>query len=233
MSWLNRREMLAVVGATSGAAMLGATASVARAESALPALGYAFDALEPYIDARTMEIHYTKHHQAYLNNLTKALADHPALQSQPLEKLLANLDAVPEAIRTTVRNNGGGHLNHSLFWRMMAPGGGKQDRGAIGQAIDATFGDFDSFKEKFATAAGTRFGSGWAWLVYDGGKLEIVSTANQDSPVSDGKIPLLGLDVWEHAYYLNFQNRRADYVTAWWNVVNWDFVNQLYANARA
>lgn len=233
MTWLNRREMLAVMGVTSGVAMLGATSGVAHAQATLPALGYSFDALEPYIDAQTMEIHYTKHHQAYLNNLTKALADHPDLQNQPLEKLLADLDAVPESIRTTVRNNGGGHLNHSLFWRMMAPGGGKQDRGAVGQAIQSTFGSDEGFKEKFAAAAGSRFGSGWAWLVYDDGKLEIMSTANQDSPVSSGKTPLLGLDVWEHAYYLNYQNRRADYVAAWWNVVNWDFVNQLFANARA
>ena len=233
MNWLNRREMMAVMGAAGTTLMFGATAqSATAAEATLPELGYAFGALEPYIDAKTMEIHHGKHHQAYINNLNKALADQPALKAMPLEKLLANLDTVPESIRTTVRNNGGGHLNHSLFWRMMTPGGGKQDRAAIGQAINSTFGSFDSFKEKFAAAAAGQFGSGWAWLVANNGKLEIVSTPNQDTPVSMGKVPLLGVDVWEHAYYLNYQNRRADYVTAWWNVVNWDFVNQLFTHAK-
>lgn len=224
--------MMAVMGAAGTTLMFGATAQSAKADATLPELGYAFDALEPYIDAKTMEIHHGKHHQAYINNLNKALADQPDLKAMPLEKLLANLDSVPESIRNTVRNNGGGHLNHSLFWRMMTPGGGKMDRGAVGQAIDSTFGNFDSFKEKFAAAAAGQFGSGWAWLVASNGKLEIVSTPNQDSPVSTGKVPLLGVDVWEHAYYLNYQNRRPDYVAAWWNVVNWDFVNQLFTHAK-
>lgn len=232
MTWLNRREMMAIVGAAGTTAIFGATAQSAMADATLPELGYAFDALEPYIDAKTMEIHHGKHHQAYINNLNKALADHADLQAMPLEKLLADLDSVPEAIRTTVRNNGGGHLNHSLFWRMMTPDGGKQDRGGIGRAIDSTFGSFENFQEKFAATAAGQFGSGWAWLVASDGKLEVVGTANQDTPVSMGKTPLLGVDVWEHAYYLNYQNRRPDYVKAWWNVVNWDFVNQLFNYAK-
>ncbi len=197
----------------------------------LPKLPYETNALEPHIDAKTMEIHHGKHHQAYINNLNKALADHPQLQAMPLDQLLANLNNVPEAIRTTVRNNGGGHFNHSLFWRMMTPGGGQQSRGAVGQAIDATFGSFDNFKETFEAAATCQFGSGWAWLVANNGQLQVVGTANQDNPVSMGMIPLLGVDVWEHAYYLKYQNKRADYVSSWWNVVNWEFVNQLYARA--
>lgn len=233
MNSLNRRDVMMLAGACGVTAMFGATASSALAEATLPTLGYAADALEPYIDARTMEIHHGKHHQAYINNLNKALADHPTLQTMPLEKLLADLPSVPEAIRTTVRNNGGGHLNHSLFWRMMAPGGGKQSRGAIGAAIDSTFGSFENFQTALSTAAMGQFGSGWAWLVLNDGKLEVVSTANQDTPISMGKTPLLGVDVWEHAYYLKYQNLRADYVKAWWNVVNWDFVNQLFTAAKA
>lgn len=233
MSRLNRREMLALTSAAGATVILGASASTARAEATLPTLPYAVDALEPHIDARTMEIHHTRHHQAYINNLNKALADHPQLQAMPLDKLLANLNDVPESIRTTVRNNGGGHLNHSLFWRMMTPNGGQQNRGPVGQAIDATFGSFDNFKQTFQAAATGQFGSGWAWLAVGNGKLQVVGTANQDNPVSMGMIPLLGVDVWEHAYYLKYQNKRADYVSAWWNVVNWEFVNQLYTQANS
>lgn len=230
MSIFNRRDVLRMVGAAGAVTVLGTAASGARAaEATLPELGYPKNALEPHIDTMTMEIHHGKHHQGYVNNLNNALADHPQLQQMPLDKLLADLDSVPESIRTAVRNNGGGHLNHSLFWRMMTPGG-KQDRGAVGQAIDSTFGSFDNFKQAFAAAAGGQFGSGWAWLVASGGKLEVLSTANQDNPVSLGKTPLLGVDVWEHAYYLKYQNMRASYVEAWWNVVNWDFVNQLFAS---
>ncbi len=232
MSILNRREIMTLAGAAGVTAMFGATARSASAAATLPDLLYAKDALEPYIDAKTMEIHHDRHHQGYVNNLNNALADHPQLQEMPLDKLLADLDAVPESIRTAVRNNGGGHLNHSLFWRMMAPGGGEKDRGAIGAAIDSTFGSQENFQQTLGAAAAGQFGSGWAWLVASKGKLEVISTANQDSPVSLGKMPLLGVDVWEHAYYLKYQNKRADYVTAWWNVVNWDFVNQLFSQAK-
>ena len=231
MSNLNRREVMALAGACGVTAMFGASARPALAAATLPELGYAFNALEPYIDAKTMEIHHGKHHQAYINNLNKALADFPQLDAMPLEKLLADLDGLPESIRTAVRNNGGGHLNHSLFWRMMKPAGGGA-RGAIGQAIDSTFGNFENFQTTFTTTALGQFGSGWAWLVASGDKLEVVGTPNQDTPVSMGKTPLLGIDVWEHAYYLKYQNLRGDYVKAWWNVVNWDFVNQLFANAK-
>lgn len=233
MSSLNRRELMAVAGACGVTAVFGATARPALAEATLPKLGYAADALEPYIDARTMEIHHGKHHQTYITNLNKALADQPKLQAMPLEKLLADLASVPEAIRTAVRNNGGGHLNHSLFWQMMAPGGGKQAKGAIGAAIDSTFGSFENLQQAVLTAATGQFGSGWAWLVANGNKLEVMATPNQDTPISQGKKPLLGVDVWEHAYYLKYQNLRADYVKAWWNVVNWDFVNKLFAEAKA
>ncbi len=233
MSRLNRREMLALTSAAGATVILGASETPAMAEASLPQLPYALDALEPHIDAQTMEIHHSRHHQAYINNLNNALADHPQLKEMPLDQLLADLNQVPEAIRTTVRNNGGGHLNHSLFWRMMAPGGGEQDRGAIGQAIDSTFGSFDNFQQTFAGAAAGQFGSGWAWLVASNGKLEVLGTANQDNPISSGKAPLLGVDVWEHAYYLKYQNKRPDYVSAWWNVVNWEFVNQLYARVNS
>jgi Fe-Mn family superoxide dismutase len=231
---LNRRDLISSVGVASAAAMLASTSQTASAaEAKLPELDYAKDALEPHIDAQTMEIHHGKHHQAYINNLNKALADHPQLQSKPIEELLANLDSVPESIRTTVRNNGGGHLNHTLFWKMMAPNGGNQDRGQVGKAIDSTFGGFEKFQQAFAAAAAGQFGSGWAWLVASNGKLEIMATANQDTPVSKGMSPLLGVDVWEHAYYLKYQNLRANYVTAWWNVVNWSFVNELFAKAKS
>jgi len=191
----------------------------------LPPLPYAFDALEPHIDARTMEIHHGKHHQAYITNVNAALEAHPDLLKKPVEELVAGLNSLPEAVRTAVRNNGGGHANHSLFWTIMGPGKGGEPGGALGKAIAATFGDFAAFKDAFAKAAMGRFGSGWAWLVSDkSGKLQVVSTANQDSPLTDGATPILALDVWEHAYYLNYQNRRADYVAAWWNVVDWENV---------
>jgi superoxide dismutase, Fe-Mn family len=199
----------------------------------LPALPYPLEALEPHIDRLTMEIHHGKHHNAYVSNLNKALEAAPALAGKSIEELLANnLAAVPENIRTAVRNNGGGHFNHSLFWRMMAPGGGGAPVGNLAQAIDGTFGGFTSFREKFGQAATTRFGSGWAWLVGAGGKLDIVSTANQDSPVSEGKAVILGLDVWEHAYYLKYQNRRPDYIAAWWNVVNWHEIENRFNAAK-
>jgi len=190
----------------------------------LPALSYAYDALEPHIDARTMEIHHTKHHQAYVNNLNAALEKAPELQGKSLDDLMRGINSVPEAVRTAVRNNGGGHWNHSLFWELMGPNKGGEPTGALADAIKQSFGDFSKLKEQFATAATGRFGSGWAWLVNDGGKLSITSTPNQDNPLMDGKRAILGLDVWEHAYYLKYQNRRPDYITAWWNVVNWDAV---------
>lgn len=197
----------------------------------LPGLPYAFDALEPHIDARTMEIHHTKHHQAYINNVNAALESHPDLLAKPVETLVAELNSLPEAVRTAVRNNGGGHANHSLFWKVMGPGKGGEPKGDVAKAIESSFGDFGAFKDAFGKAAMGRFGSGWAWLVSDkAGKLQVVSTANQDSPLTDGLKPVLGLDVWEHAYYLNYQNRRADYVAAWWNVVNWDEVASLFGS---
>ena len=195
----------------------------------LPVLPYAYDALEPHIDARTMEIHHSKHHAAYVTNLNNALADQPGLAKKSIEAILADLQQVPEAIRMAVRNHGGGHLNHSMFWQMMAPGKGGAPSGAVAKAIDKGFGSFDSFKDGFSKAAMGRFGSGWAWLVKDKtGGLQVVSTANQDSPVSDGLKPVLAIDVWEHAYYLKYQNRRADYVAAWWNVVDWGQVARLF-----
>lgn len=187
----------------------------------LPPLPYPYTALEPHIDARTMEIHHTKHHQAYITNLNAALEKAPELKQKSLEDLLRGIQQVPEAIRTAVRNHGGGHANHTLFWQIMAPKGGGKPSGPLAEGINAAFGGFDAFKEKFAAAAAGRFGSGWAWLLVDKGKLTIESTANQDSPLMEGKAPILGLDVWEHAYYLLYQNRRPDYITAWWNVVNW------------
>jgi Fe-Mn family superoxide dismutase len=197
----------------------------------LPKLPYGRDALEPHIDARTMEIHHTKHHQAYIDNLNKALESQPELQKKSVEELLRGIQSVPEAIRTAVRNHGGGHANHSLFWQVMSPDGGGNPTGALAKAIDGALGSFDSFKEKFTAAAVGRFGSGWGWLAVKGGKLEVLSTANQDSPLMDGATPLLGVDVWEHAYYLNYQNRRPDYVKAWWNVVNWEEVARRHAEA--
>jgi Fe-Mn family superoxide dismutase len=197
----------------------------------LPALPYAFDALEPHIDTATMQIHHGKHHQAYVNNLNAALDKHPELHGKSLEDILANLNSVPEAIRGAVRNNGGGHWNHSLFWTLMAPAGGGDPTGALGTAISSSFGGFDKFKEQFAAAGVSRFGSGWAWLVRKGSALSITSSPNQDNPLMDGvesRDILLGLDVWEHAYYLKYQNRRPDYIGAWWNVVNWKAVSERY-----
>jgi superoxide dismutase, Fe-Mn family len=190
----------------------------------LPKLPYAVDALEPYIDAQTMTIHHTKHHQTYITNLNAALEKHPELAKKSLEDLLSDLNAVPEDIRTTVRNHGGGTWNHNLFWEIMAPKAAVTPSAELQKALDAAFGSFDTFKSEFEKAANGRFGSGWAWLVKKGDGLSIVSTANQDNPLSDGSTPILGLDVWEHAYYLKYQNRRAEYVSSWWNVVNWENV---------
>jgi len=192
----------------------------------LPKLPYPSNALEPHIDAKTMEIHHGKHHNAYVTNLNAALEKAPELQSKSLEELVKGINSVPEAIRTAVRNNGGGHLNHSMFWQIMAPNAGGAPTGAIADAINSSFGGFDKFKEQFKAAAVGRFGSGWAWVVDNGGKLAIESTPNQDNPMMDGKKPVFGIDVWEHAYYLKYQNRRPDYIDAWWNVVNWAEINK-------
>lgn len=199
----------------------------------LPPLPYGFDALEPHMDAKTMEIHHDKHHAAYVNNLNKALESHPDLAGKPIDALLREISAVPEDIRTAVRNNGGGHANHSLFWTLLSGKGGGKPGGELAAAIDAAFGSFDAFKEKFAGAGATRFGSGWAWLVVgSNGQLHVYSTANQDSPYMEGHTPVLGLDVWEHAYYLKYQNRRPDYIAAFWNVVNWEQAGKNYAAAK-
>jgi Fe-Mn family superoxide dismutase len=199
----------------------------------VPPLPYAFDALEPYIDKLTMEIHHDKHHGAYVTNLNKALESAPDLQNKTVEELLANNCAiVPENIRTAVRNNGGGHINHSMFWQIMAPKAGGNPSGNVAQAINSAFGSFDQFKEKMNAAGVGRFGSGWAWLVKSGGKVEIISTANQDSPVMEGKFPVMGVDVWEHAYYLKYQNRRPEYLGAWWNVVNWPEIEKRFNSAK-
>jgi Superoxide dismutase len=199
----------------------------------LPPLPYDYNALEPHIDEQTMRIHHDKHHAAYVNNLNAALEGHPDLAQKSIEELLQNLDSVPENIRTAVRNNGGGHYNHTLFWEIMKPGGAKEPSGELAAAINEAFGSFEAFKEAFSKAAATRFGSGWAWLVVTkDGKLAVTSTPNQDTPVMDGDPPILGLDVWEHAYYLKYQNRRPDYIAAWWNVVNWDEVAARYQAAR-
>ena len=194
----------------------------------LPELPYAYDALEPHFDKETMNIHHTKHHNTYITNVNNALEGNEELLSKSVEELISNLDAVPEDKRTAVRNNGGGHANHSLFWELLSPNGGGNPTGALAEAIDKKFGSFDAFKEEFAKAGATRFGSGWAWLVLNNGELEVTSTPNQDSPLMEGKTPLLGLDGWEHAYYLNYQNRRPDYIAAFWNVVNWDEVAKRY-----
>ena len=199
----------------------------------LPELPYAFDALEPHIDTTTMQIHHGKHHQAYVNNLNAALDKHPELHEKSLEDILANLSGVPEAVRGAVRNNGGGHWNHSMFWTIMAPSGGGDPTGALGTAITATFETFAKFKEQFAAAGVSRFGSGWAWLIRKGSTLSITSTPNQDNPLMDGVAArdiILGLDVWEHAYYLKYQNKRPDYIGAWWNVVNWKAVSERYGS---
>ena len=198
----------------------------------LPPLPYAFDALEPHIDARTMEIHHDKHHAAYINNLNAALKDHPELAAKPVNELIADLSAVPEAIRPAVRNNGGGHSNHTFFWEIMGPGKGGAPVGTLAEAITKTFGSYDEFKAKFEEAGVKRFGSGFVWLIVNKqGQLEIISLPNQDSPYMDGNKPVIANDVWEHAYYLNYQNRRPDYLKAWWNVVNWDHAEQNYLTA--
>ena len=198
----------------------------------LPALPYAFDALEPYIDARTMEIHHGKHHQAYVNNLNAALEKHPELQGKSIEQLVRDPASLPDDVQTAIRNNGGGHYNHSIFWTVMSPNGGGEPTGALAQAIKDAFGDFTTFRDKFSQAAATRFGSGWAWLGLKGGKLGVISMPNQDAPLMEGLAPILGLDVWEHAYYLKYQNRRPEYISNWWNVVNWDEVARRYEEAR-
>ena len=200
----------------------------------LPSLPYAMNALEPHIDAATMELHHGKHHATYVKNLNEALEGQSNLLNMPIDELMQNLDLVPEEVRTKVQNNGGGHANHSLFWQLMSPDGGGEPEGALAEAIAGSFGSFTTFKKEFAEAATGRFGSGWAWLVSEGGaKLAITSTANQDTPLMQGKTPILGLDVWEHAYYLKYQNRRPEYIEAWWNVVNWPRVAELCAHAQA
>lgn len=199
----------------------------------LPPLPYAFDALEPYIDAETMQIHHDKHHKAYVDNANKLLADQPELQKLSPEEMIKNLSKAPEAIRTGLRNNAGGHVNHTFFWQELKPGGGGKPTGKIAEAITKKFGSFEEFQKQFNDAATKRFGSGWAWLVLKDGDLVITSTANQDNPMMDGDKPIMGLDVWEHAYYLKYRNKRPDYITAWWNLVNWDFINETYDKARS
>ncbi|CAK7057193.1 superoxide dismutase [Tissierella sp. P1] len=198
----------------------------------LPELKYSYDALEPHIDQLTMETHHSKHHQTYVDNLNKALEGHGKLQEMEIEDILKSLDDLPENIKTAVRNNGGGHYNHTLFWDMMSPNGGGKPEGELGKKIDEELGGFDKLKEDFKKAALGQFGSGWAWLVLDNGKLAILSTPNQDNPISQGKIPLLGIDVWEHAYYLKYKNKRADYIDSWWNVVDWNKIEEIYNKAK-
>ncbi|HFZ6002556.1 TPA: superoxide dismutase [Enterococcus faecium] len=198
----------------------------------LPDLPYAYDALEPYIDEETMHLHHDKHHNTYVTNLNSAIEKYPELGEKTIEELLSDMDAIPTDIKTAVRNNGGGHANHSFFWEIMAPNAGGEPTGEIKEAINEAFGDFSSFKEEFKKAAAGRFGSGWAWLVMENGKLAITSTANQDSPLMEGKTPILGLDVWEHAYYLKYKNVRPDYIAAFWNVINWDEVNKRFEAAK-
>ena len=198
----------------------------------VPPLGYAFDALEPHIDAQTMEIHHDRHHKTYVDNLNKAVAAHEELKAKTTEQMLMDLNSVPEDVRTAIRNSGGGHYNHKLFWQMMKKGGGGEPDGDLAKAIEKRFGNFADFKTKFSEAATKQFGSGWAWLTLKDGKLAVESLPNQDSPVSSGKQVLLGLDVWEHAYYLKYQNKRADYIAAWWNVANWDFVAERYGKLK-
>lgn len=198
----------------------------------LPDLPYAYDALEPYIDVETMHLHHDKHHNTYVTNLNAAIEKHPELGQKSVEELISDMAGIPEDIRTAVRNNGGGHANHSFFWEIMAPNAGGEPTGAVKAAIDDAFGSFDEMKEAFRAAAAGRFGSGWAWVIVDDGKLAITSTPNQDSPLMDGKTPILGLDVWEHAYYLKYKNVRPDYIAAFWNVVNWDKVNEHFENAK-
>lgn len=198
----------------------------------LPELPYSYDALEPHIDARTMEIHHAKHHQTYVDKLNAALKDEPELAEESIEVLLADLEAIPEKIRTAVRNHGGGHANHSLFWTIMGGSAGGEPSGELQKAIEKAFGDFTAFQKQFTDAAAGQFGSGWAWVIIDDEKLKIMTTPNQDSPLSSGHMPILGLDVWEHAYYLKYQNKRPDYISAWWNIVNWEEVQRLYEEAK-
>ncbi|MES2693775.1 MAG: Fe-Mn family superoxide dismutase [Verrucomicrobiota bacterium] len=239
---VSRRDALKTLGA--GAALVGVGAlspNTALAQGGkggtaqpfeLPKLGYAYDALEPHIDAKTMEIHHSKHHQAYITNANNALKGQAALQGKTAEEILKNLSAAPEAVRTTLRNNVGGHVNHAHFWKVIGPKGGGAPKGDLGEAITKTFGSFDTFKTQFGAKATGQFGSGWAWLTLKDGKLDVVGTPNQDTPLSSGAMPLLGLDVWEHAYYLKYQNRRPDYITAFWNVVNWEQVAANYKAAK-
>ncbi|MBO3463063.1 superoxide dismutase [Aetokthonos hydrillicola Thurmond2011] len=240
---LNRRHFIFLVGASAGAFGLDACAfaqntteksNPGSAEQAgviqLPPLPYAYNALEPHIDAKTMQFHHDKHHAAYVKNLNEAFKKHPEIKNKKLEDLLVNLETVPKDIRTKIRNNGGGHLNHSMFWQIMKPNGGGEPTGAIASAINQRFGSFAAFKQQFNEAGSGLFGSGWVWLIRDrSGKLQITTTPNQDSPIANGNYPIFGNDVWEHAYYLNYQNRRADYLNAWWNVINWDEVNKRFA----
>jgi Fe-Mn family superoxide dismutase len=235
----NRRDVLRAGAGFASLALAdsllvsSSTAAQATGPFTLPKLPYATDALEPHIDARTMEIHHGKHHQAYIDNLNKAVAENPQLQGKRAFALLKEIDEVPEAVRQTVINNAGGHVNHSMFWQLMAPGGGGPPTGDVAKSIDKAFGGFDNFKTQLSDAAMKRFGSGWAWLVVDKDQsLKVISTANQDSPIMMGQHPVLGVDVWEHAYYLKYKNKRADYVAAWWNVVNWDYVNELYGQVK-
>jgi Fe-Mn family superoxide dismutase len=235
MQPLNRRQLLGVVG--SSVATLALSPALLRAEEktpgfTLPKLPYAYDALEPFIDAKTMQIHHDLHHGAYVKNLNAALADYPKLLSKSVVQLMREIDEVPEKVRTAVINNGGGHANHSMFWLIMGPKAGGEPTGALAKAIDASFDSFAKFQTKLTDAATRRFGSGWGWLVVDSkGKLDVFSTANQDTPLMKGQTPILGLDVWEHAYYLKYQNKRADYIKAWWNTVNWSNVAERYADA--
>ncbi len=241
---MTRRQAIKTT-ALASAALATLPGAIAQPNSAPPAaappsgpftlapLPYAFDALEPHIDAQTMQIHHDKHHAAYITNLNKAVAEFPDLGKKSVEDLLKDLNSVPEKIRGVVRNHGGGHYNHSLFWQMMKKNGGGEPAGELAKAIDTSFGSFSSFKDNFTKAALGQFGSGWAWLVLDGRQLKIEPTPNQDTPLSAGRTPLLGLDVWEHAYYLKYQNKRADYIGAWFNVVNWDFVSERHAKFKA
>jgi len=236
---MTRRDALKTTALAAAAVSILPTSAQAQAAAAptgpftLPALPYAFDALEPHIDAKTMEIHHGRHHQAYVTNLNKAVSTNADLAKTSLNELIRHLDDVPEAVRTAVRNNGGGHYNHTLFWRLMKKGGGGQPKGALAKAIDGKFGSFDKFKTDFSDTAMKTFGSGWAWLIIEGKDLKIVSTPNQDVPLAHGKHPILGLDVWEHAYYLKYQNKRADYVAAFFNVINWDTVAELFEKEPA
>jgi superoxide dismutase, Fe-Mn family len=231
-----RRDFLRTAAGTAVALAVAAPDAPAADAPAftLPPLPYPVNALEPAIDAKTMEIHHGKHHKAYVDNLNAAIAKHPELAKKPLPELLAGLNQVPEDVRTAVRNNGGGHINHSMFWQIMKPNGGGEPTGDLASAISSTFGSFDQFKAAFNDAGAKRFGSGWAWLVIGAdGKLAVTSTANQDSPLIDGQYPVMGNDVWEHAYYLKYQNRRPEYLAAWWNVVNWDEIGKRYAQGMS